>query len=288
MSDSQLGLVHDTSYFVTFDSINHLGIREVFTSMDVYVDLTPPEEGVIVEHHGDESEDPEYTNNPFLFKTRWQGFVDPETPLRGYAWALINTATGARVTSVRHVGLALSDWVTGLRLVDGQRYAVELSVQNEAGSWRTQRSSGVIVDNSNPNIRQVLDLRPLEEPELSSFVQPPFDPFQEPVLLTQREIREQDIDFVRDLSALRARWFAYDVHSGIVSLQVGVGHTQGGDDVMPYVPAPLGNAFRCFVLDVHPPRPLHSRRVSDCCWFTGSRTLRSRTHSCSLSRRATF
>lgn len=232
VSDSQLDLEHGGSYFVSFDSVNHLGIREVFSSMDVYVDLTPPEEGVIVEHHGDVDDDPEYTNDPYTFKTRWEGFVDPESPVRGYAWSLVETLTGAPVSPLRHTGLGLSDWVTGIFLEDGVRYAVELQVQNEAGSWRVQHSSGVIADASNPEVRQILDLRPLAEPALSAFVQPPFNPLEVPIFLTLKAIREQDIDFVQELAAIRARWFAYDIHSGIVGLKVGVGTCQGCDNTM--------------------------------------------------------
>jgi len=176
-----------------------------------------------------------YTTDPFTFKTKWSGFADPESPLRSYTWTLVEADTGAAVFPPINVGLATSGRKVGLNLVDGVRYQVEVAVQNEAGSWRQSRSSGLVVDHSVPNVRQVLDLAPLSPEELAAFEQPDFDPMEEPILMTQRERRELDLDFVTELAAVRAQWAAWDVHTGIVALEVAIGNWIGGSNVMPCV-----------------------------------------------------
>lgn len=246
-------------YWLSVASMNSVGLRQVFSSVPIVVDLTPPVPGDVWETWSADARDIEFTPVYHRVEVEWRGWYDTETPIVRYRWRLV-ADDGSLPVPWTDVQLEQQAAAYGLTLQDGVRYSVEVEATNAAGRSSLRGTDGFVVDKSGPQFADVLDLvpgppysdEPCDEGSAPSEQCPSIGladqgndtrtglPAVRPdELLSAAQRAALERDYVSALPALAVRFEAWDAHSSLVSLSIGLGTARGKVDLMPPRPLPL-------------------------------------------------
>jgi hypothetical protein len=198
-----LSLASGQSYFVTVRATSGAGVTIEASSDGVTVDTSAPTAGTVADGGGG---DIDWQSSTTTIQANWSGFVDPDSGITGYQWAIGTTSGGADVQGFTSVGLATSASNGSLTLADGQIYFVTVRAINATGFTVDASSDGVTVDTSPPNPGTVADGAGI------------------------------DIDFQGSTTTIAANWSGFiDAQSGITGYEWAIGTTFGGTEVQGFV-----------------------------------------------------
>ena len=195
-SHTRTGLVlGDTqTYYITARATNGAGIVGAEGSSDgIVIDAIAPTTPVVVD-------DGVYTSNATTLHATWSS-SDPESGVAKYSYSIGTTPGGANTVNWTDVGLATSVTKTGLALVNGVTYYVNVKATNTAGGVSLVGSAdGIMVDVTAPDVPAVTD----------------------------------DGQFFSTPNAIHARWTSGDAQSGVALYEYCVGTTVGGGEIRPW------------------------------------------------------
>ena len=202
---SGLNLEHGKTYFTRLYAMNKFGLKAVMCSDGILIDITQP----IPKSFQDGAGDVDANFLPSLRRVRakFDHFVDRESPITKYEWKIVRNISGEEVTAFVNVPLTqTTPLMDGLSLKAGSAYRITLRGTNAAGLQAVIETNGFIPDNTPPYCEgRVIDVS--DEKDTS------------------------DVDFVRELKSIQAKWKCSDRESTIRSQLVGVGTYPGGDDI---------------------------------------------------------
>ena len=142
-----------------------------------------------------------------IIEARWDDFVETETFVRYYKWAVGTTLCGAEVHTYTNVGLQKTA-TRQVEFVSGITYYVAVAALNAAGLTSKACSDGVLYDDSPPVAGSVRD----------------------------GSEAGKDIDYERNEITIAANWDAFvDGESGVTRCFVGIGTSRVVDDKVPFV-----------------------------------------------------
>lgn len=202
---SGLNLTHDHRYFARLYLMDSFGFKAVMCSDGIVIDTTPPVPGLFQD--GAEEGDVNYLPSVRRVRGKFDSFVDSESPVVKYEWKIVENVTGHDITPFVRIPLTQrTPLMDGLSLKGGSSYKLVLRGTNAAGLQAEIETNGFIADSTSPICEgKVIDVT--DESDLS------------------------DVDFVRDLNSIQAKWKCADEESDIEVQLVGVGTYPGGDDV---------------------------------------------------------
>ena len=205
---SGMNLKHGRKYYTRVVVMNKLGLKTVMCSDGVIIDTTPPIAGYLWDGAGED--DADFISSLRRVRAKFAPFQDPESPMVKYEWKLTMKESDIPITSFVDIPLSQNTpMMDGLSLEPGASYYVTLRGTNAAGLQATVVSNGFVADNTPPNCPgKILDVTSKND--------------------------EDDVDFVRKLKSIQAKWKCTDKESGIHLQVVGVGTYPGGDDVTPF------------------------------------------------------
>ena len=205
---SGVKLEHGRKYYTRVVVVNKLGLKTVMCSDGVIIDTTPPIAGYLWDGAGED--DADFISSLRRVRAKFAPFHDPESPMVKYEWKLTMKESNIPVTSFVDIPLSQNTpMMDGLSLEPGASYYITLRGTNAAGLQATVVSNGFVADNTPPNCPgKILDVTSKND--------------------------EDDVDFVRKLKSIQAKWKCTDKESGIHLQVVGVGTYPGGDDVTPF------------------------------------------------------
>ena len=153
------------------------------------VDTTAPKPVYLQD--GTRNEDADYLPSIRRVRAKYLPFTDPESPMVKYQWKIVTRDTGLDVTPFVNIPLTQRTPMIGkLSLTAGKPYKVILQGTNAAGLQAVIQSNGFVADGTAPVCQgRVLDV-------------------------TQEDQRE-DVDFVKQLKSLQAKWQCQDKESTI-------------------------------------------------------------------------
>ncbi|XP_015767122.1 PREDICTED: uncharacterized protein LOC107345883, partial [Acropora digitifera] len=201
---SGLDLKHNHRYFTRLYVMDVVGFKAVMCSDGILIDTTPPIPGNFQDGAGEE--DALYLPSIRRIRGKYELFTDQESPVKRYEWKIV-TLSGNDVTPFEGIPLTQqTPLIDGLSLKAGSMYKLVLRGTNAAGLQSAVMSNGFIPDNTPPTCTgNVLDV--LDEADLF------------------------DVDFVRDLTNIQAKWKCADHESKVHKQLVGVGTYPSGDDI---------------------------------------------------------
>ncbi|XP_068740821.1 uncharacterized protein [Montipora capricornis] len=201
---SGLNLKHGHKYFTRLFVMDSIGFKAVMCSDGILIDTTPPIPGNFQDGAG--KQDVQYLPSIRRVRGKFEHFTDPESPIIKYECKVV-IISGSDITPF--VGIPITQQtplIDGVSLEVGASYRLVLRGTNAAGLHAVVMTNGFIPDDTPPtcgeNVLDVLDERGL-----------------------------RDVDFVRDLNNIQAKWICWDRESNIREQLVGVGTYPSGDDV---------------------------------------------------------
>ncbi|EDO42273.1 predicted protein [Nematostella vectensis] len=201
---SGLSLTHGHKYYTRVYAMNKIGLKTLMCSDGVTVDKTPPVPGYL--YDGADDQDADYLPSLKRVRAKYEPFKDPESPIVKYEWKVVDVDTGTDLTSFTNILLSQrTPLMEGLSLAPGTPYKIVLKGTNAAGLTAVTESDGFKADQSPPNCQEIIDV--------------------------QDEKTNIDVDFVRKLENIQAKWSCTDKESGIASQEIAVGTYPGGDDI---------------------------------------------------------
>ena len=202
---SGLDLKHGQKYFTRLYAMNSFGMKAVMCSDGILIDTTPPISGHFQDGAGEA--DAKYLPSVRRVRGKFDRFIDPESPIVKYEWKIVNNVTSEDVTPFVSIPLTQkTPLMDGLSLKAGSPYRLVLRGTNAAGLQTLTETNGFIPDSTLPICEgKVVDVT--DEADLS------------------------DVDFVRDLNNIQAKWKCTDQESDLREQLVGVGTYPGGNDV---------------------------------------------------------
>ncbi|XP_022100380.1 uncharacterized protein LOC110984469 isoform X2 [Acanthaster planci] len=141
-------------------------------------------------------------------QAKWH-FIDPESPIVDYSWAIGTTRGGIQLQGFTSVGTRTDAINTDLRMAHGSRVYVTVMARNAADLIAISTSAPEMIDLTPPEILSVIDGK-----------------------------TEQDVDFSADDSSLSFRWSASDAESEIDHCEWAVGSEPKLDDIIPWSQSP--------------------------------------------------
>ncbi|XP_022088109.1 uncharacterized protein LOC110977889 isoform X2 [Acanthaster planci] len=141
-------------------------------------------------------------------QAKWH-FVDPESPIVDYSWAVGTTRGGTQLQRFTSVGTQTDGANTNLSMQHGSRVHVTVTARNAAGLVAVATSGPIIVDSTAPIIHYVIDGG-----------------------------TEQDIDYSSDDQSVTFSWSATDPETGIDHCEWSVGSQPGFADISPISQTP--------------------------------------------------
>ena len=202
---SGLRLEHGKTYFTRLYAMDTVGLKEVMCSDGIMIDTTRP----IPIHFQDGTGENDAKFLPSLRRVRckFDPFIDRESPMVKYEWKIVTNASGKDVTTFVDIPLTQqTPLIDGLSLEVGLPYRLVLRGTNAAGLQAVIETNGFVPDST-----------------------PPFCEGQ--VIDVTDEKGTTDVDFVRGLTSIQAKWKCFDRESDISLQLVGVGTYPGGDDI---------------------------------------------------------
>ena len=202
---SGLNLRHGQKYFTRLYAMDLFGLKAVMCSNGILVDTTPPVYGHFQDGTG--QSDANYLPSIRRVRGKFDRFIDPESPIVKYEWKVVKNDSGGDVTPFATIPLTQqSPLMENLSLRNGGSYKLVLRGTNAAGLQAITATNGFVSDSSPPICEgKVIDVT--SKTGLS------------------------DVDFVRDLNSIQAKWACSDPESDIREQLVAVGTYPGGDDV---------------------------------------------------------
>jgi len=202
---SGLKLEHGTKYFTRLYAIDTVGLKEIMCSDGIMIDTTRP----IPTHFQDGTDEDDSKFLPSLRRVsgKFDPFIDQESPMVKYEWKIVTNVSGEDVTTFINIPLTQrTPLMDGLSLQAGFPYRLVLRGTNAAGLQAVIETNGFVPDSTPPFCEgQVIDVT--DEEDLS------------------------DVDFVRGLNSIQAKWKCFDHESDIRSQLLGIGTYPGGDDI---------------------------------------------------------
>ena len=141
------------TYYVYLRAINKAGLATLFVSDGVLIDRTPPSAGrvsanfaVSLNYDGNPNE-----NDGASFIVKWVGFIDQESGIRSYKWAVgwskdtTKTLGGDFYTTIPFTGARNGYIIKDQTIYSDTSYYVCIRVTNGAGLMTTSCSDGVFV-----------------------------------------------------------------------------------------------------------------------------------------------
>ena len=253
---SELRMQHGVEYFVHVRTTNTIGRQTIVTAPTrLFIDDTPPVVTRARPHNGAsimiestqewlslEEDDPVYSATTTIVSPTW-ACEDPESEIIEFHAKLVE-ATGDPDSPLAEAYVEpFVDTVTfdGLELQHGLEYEVHIRCLSDANLWSdTAITPAFLIDKTRPLAEQVLDLGEVPTAGVLAAVPAPdsgaaagrFIPEQ----LTPAEVAEVDIDFVAELTELRAGFAVWDTDSGVSDVLVAVGTAPGGTSVLDWTP----------------------------------------------------
>ena len=153
MISSDISFKLGKTYYVYLKAINKAGLSTVFVSNGVVVDRTPPSAGHV---SADFSLAENYDGNPNMtdggsFPVRWTGFIDNESRIRSYKWAIgmdredTSKSVDDLFTNIQFTGSTNGYVIKNQTIHTNTVYYICVRVTNEAGLSTTNCSKGVQV-----------------------------------------------------------------------------------------------------------------------------------------------
>ncbi|KAL9987460.1 hypothetical protein ACROYT_G001773 [Oculina patagonica] len=202
---SGLDLEHGKTYFTRLYAMDKFGLKAVMCSDGILIDTTQP----IPTHFQDGAGEDDANFLPSLRRVRgkFDPFIDPESPIIKYEWKIVQNISGEDVTAFVSIPLTQqTPLMDGLSLEAGSPYRLVLRGTNAAGHQAVIETNGFIPDSTPPVCKgQVIDVT--------------------------NETDTSDVDFVRELNSIQAKWKCFDRESGIRLQLLSVGTYPGGDDI---------------------------------------------------------
>ena len=141
------------TYYVYLKAINNAGLSKLFVSNGVVIDRTPPSGGRV---SADYSLPENYDGNPNMtdsasFTVRWSGFIDEQSGIRSYKWAIGQRRLETSVlgddffTDIPFTGSTNGYIIKNQTIYTDAIYYVCIRVTNAAGLSITNCSEGVRV-----------------------------------------------------------------------------------------------------------------------------------------------
>ena len=202
---SGLDLRHGHKYFTRLYAMDSFGLKAVMCSDGILIDTTPPIAGHFQDGAGEE--DALFLPSLRRVRGKFHPFIDSESPIVKYEWKILSNASNEDLTPFVDIPLTQqTPLMVGLSLEAGSPYRLVLRGTNAAGLQTVIETNGFIPDNTPPYCEGKV-----------------FDVTDEADLF--------DVDFVRELNSIQAKWKCVDQESDIRVQLVGVGTYPGGDDV---------------------------------------------------------
>lgn len=202
---TNLSLSDGVTCYATVWATDKVGLETASYSQGVMIDTTPPTLGFV--YDGDD-EFETFQQDAFRISTHWTGFVDAESGIDHYEWA-VGTSAGATDIMPWRVTTSMTEAEVNLLapLDEGQTVYVSLRAHNGAGLHTTAFSSGMAVDTSAPLIGYVHDGARINGASI-----------------------DQEYQTVRD--RISTHWGGFsDPQSGILNFRWGLGSAPGQLDI---------------------------------------------------------
>ncbi len=202
---SSLSLSGGTLYYSTVRAWNPSGLSTTSTSDGVMVDTTPPVAGYVNDGTGT---DLGYQASTTSLSANWDSFVDPESGIVDYEWAIGTTPGAQDVQAFLSMGIVTTGTNGSLTLTPGATYYSTIRATNGVGQTAIATSDGVGIDTTPPTAD-------------SGFV---------------NDGDAADLDLQISPTSLSANWGGFeDPESAIGGYSWAVGTTPGGTDVRGFV-----------------------------------------------------
>lgn len=202
---SGLSLQHGSKYFTRLFAMDKFGLKTVLCSDGVLIDTTPPIPASFQDGDGDK--DAKFVASLRRVRGKFEPFIDPESPIVKYECKVVNNASDIDVTSF--IGIPLTQrtvLIEGLSLEAGTPYRLILRGSNAAGLQSITQTDGFIPDITSPLCEgTVIDISDIAD--------------------------TSDLDFVKELDSIQAKWKCFDRESDVNYQLLGIGTYPGGDDI---------------------------------------------------------
>ncbi len=199
-------LASGTVLFVTLVVTNGAGLTSMGVSPPLLIDTTPPSVGNVIV--GKTSEHTYFKKGDSI-TAKWSGFVDSESRLSYFEWAICQTSVKHQcIGPYANVGVKTTTNIDALGISYGISYVVIVRAFNKVGLFSEANSNQFIVDGERPSSGTVYDgLK-----------------------------RQKDIEFQSSTSQISANWSPFtDVNSRIADYEMCVGTVQGTCDESNFV-----------------------------------------------------
>ncbi|XP_033637440.1 uncharacterized protein LOC117298344 isoform X1 [Asterias rubens] len=197
-------------YFTASEALSRLRISSVGRSNGILLDniqvtliTTEPSTG-----QGSVDVHTQFIHNWSSLQATWH-FIDPESPIIDYNWAIGTSSGGTQLKNFKSVGTQTNAINTELTMSHGSFVYVTVTAKNAADLISVVTSDPVLIDLTAPIIHSVLDGG-----------------------------SEDDIDFSSDDKSVSISWSASDPESGVDYCEWAIGLEPGLDDVIPSTVSP--------------------------------------------------
>ena len=205
---SGLNLQHGQVYFTRLYAMDKFGLQAVMCSDGVVIDTTAPIPTYFQDGAGED--DAKFLPSLRRVRGKFHPFLDPESPIVKYELKIVTNVTSEDITTFVNIPLTQqTPLLDGLSLKPGFPYRLVLRGTNAVGLQAITETNGFIPDNTPPYCEgKIIDVTD--------------------------EMDTVDVDFVRDLSSIQAKWNCFDRESGIRSQLAGIGTYPGADDIQAF------------------------------------------------------
>ncbi|XP_038051300.1 uncharacterized protein LOC119724354 isoform X2 [Patiria miniata] len=201
-------------YFTASDDVSTLTISSVGESNGILLDKIQVRPLTTGPSSGDGSVEvhTQFIHSWSSIQAKWH-FIDPESPIVDYSWAIGTTRGGTQLQSFTSVGLQTYAINTDLNMAHGSYVHITVMARNAADLIAIATSDPILIDLT---------------PPLIYFVSDGGD--------------AKDVDFSADDDSLTFSWSASDPESGIDHCEWAVGSEPGFDDILPSSSSPDGTS----------------------------------------------
>lgn len=207
---TSLSLTDGKTYYISVKAKNNAGTTSTAgTSDGIIVDATPPSTPVV-------TDDEKYTMDSSKLHATWSA-SDPQSGIFRYEYSIGTTPGGTDIVNWTDAGTGTSANITGLSLVSGLKYYINVRATNGARALSSVGSSdGIFVESTPPTTPVVID----------------------------------DGDFTTDSARLHAVWSSDDPETGVAGYEYSIGTSAGATDLISWTSAGLSTEITKIGLDL--------------------------------------